>query len=63
MTGFTTGESLKIWNWHNDGWNCEEIKQRLNRVRKRGYLSGQDLPSVTSEQVRKLLKHLRITGG
>lgn len=58
MTGFTTGESLKVWSWFKDGWDCDAIKSRLNRARSTGYLRAQNLPVVKTEQVKDLLKHV-----
>ncbi len=61
MTGFTTGESLKAWSWFKAGWDCDAIKSRLNRARRTGYLRAQNLPAVTIQQVKDLLRHVGAT--
>lgn len=62
MTGFTTGETLKAWNWHDDGRCFEAIKLRVNRARRAGYLAELKLPNVTALHVEKMLRHVGAVG-
>ncbi len=60
--GFTTGEKLRAWGWHRDGWDAQCISLRLNKQRRQPPKNKYKYPQMRVREVMDMLKEMEMLG-